>query len=137
VTDRRGGIGKAKTPVLLIVVTFFVISGGIALVRGLPSGAVYCGAFALISLYGAIPGRPRDGGLQLREVLVLAVLIDAFAAWLVIDLLRAAGGAKPFTWRVWLDLPMLALAALFGYAATAGAVRLHRGEFIADTRHRR
>jgi hypothetical protein len=136
VTD-RGGIGKARTPVLLVLMTFFVISGCIALVRGYPSGAVYCGAFALISLYGAIPRRPRDGGLQLGEVLVLAVLIDAFAGWLVIDLLMAAGGAKPFTWRVWLDLPMLALAVLFGYAATAGALRLHRGEFIEDRRLRR
>jgi hypothetical protein len=136
VTERRSLFGKSKTPALLILMTFFIISGCVALVRGVLAAAVYCGGFALISLYGAIPRRPRDGGLQLREVVVLAVLVDVFAGWLVVDLLRAAGGAKPFTWRVWLDLPMLAITVLFGYAATAGALRLYRGDFIADTRHR-
>jgi hypothetical protein len=29
---------------------------------------------------------------------------------------------------------MLAFAMLFGYAATAGAVQLYRGEYIEDTR---
>jgi hypothetical protein len=113
----------------------FLVAGVVALIRNSASGAFYCGVIALLALYGAIPKRPsQNGGLQLREVLVTAVLIDGFVIYLITDFFMALPGESSPTWRDWLDLPMLAIACIFGYAATRGAVKLARGEHIADRR---
>jgi hypothetical protein len=65
---------------------------------------------------------------------VTAVLIDGFVIYLTTDFLMALARETSPTWREWLDLPMLAIASIFGYAATRGAVKLAKGEYIADRR---
>ena len=127
-------MSRLSTPLLLVMLSAF-FAGIVALIRSNVAGALSCGVFALLAMYAAIPKRQgEEGGLQLREVLVLAVLIEGFVIYLLIDFFMVLVGETSPTWREWMDLPMLAIACIFGYAATRGAVKLAKGEHIADRR---
>jgi hypothetical protein len=55
---------RLRTQALIVMMSAFLVAGIVALIRNSESGALYCGVFALLAMYAAIPKRPsQDGGL--------------------------------------------------------------------------